>query len=166
MQKARDLDALLGGPAGPALEDAKLQLRTALTEVADDIEAALADAVPIPAIAGLLADADLTGPQGLQLKLRQRGTERRWHSSGAQRDPDGLRLRVGLGAARVGGQPAGGVDDERVEGVVGGGDEGLGPRRMRGSQKVSMCRAIASAASGAGRCANWRAMSLPIRASG
>src|SRR5688572_4984425 len=36
---------------------------------------------------------------------------------------------------------------------------------MRGSQKVSMWRAIALAASAAGRCANCRAMSLPIRAS-
>ncbi len=40
-----------------------------------------------------------------------------------------------------------------------------GRARIRGSQKVSMWRAMASAAAGAGRCANWRAMSLPIRAS-
>ncbi len=67
MQKAKNLDTLLGGPAGPALEDAKQQLRSALTALADDIEAAIADAVPIPAIADLLEDADLVGPQGLEL---------------------------------------------------------------------------------------------------
>src|SRR3954469_15759518 len=37
---------------------------------------------------------------------------------------------------------------------------------MRGSQNLSMCAAITSAASDGGRCANCRAMSLPIRASG
>ena len=67
VQKAKNLDTLLGGPAGPALEAAKQQLRTALTGLADEIEDAIADAVPIPAIADLLKDADLTGPKTLDL---------------------------------------------------------------------------------------------------
>ena len=68
VQKAKNLDALMAGPAGPALEGAKQQLRTALTALADDIGAALADAVPVPAIAELLQDADLTGPRALDLE--------------------------------------------------------------------------------------------------
>jgi hypothetical protein len=67
VQKAMNLDALMAGPAGPALEVAKQQLRAALTGLSSDIERAIADAVPIAAIADLLRDADLTGPQGLQL---------------------------------------------------------------------------------------------------
>ena len=67
VQKAKNVDTLLGGPAGPAIEDAKQLLRSALAALADDIESAIADAVPIPAIADLLADADLVGPNGLEL---------------------------------------------------------------------------------------------------
>jgi hypothetical protein len=68
VQKAKNLDTLLGGPAGPALEAAKQEVKSALTQLADHIEAALADAVPIPAIAELLKKADLTGPKGLELE--------------------------------------------------------------------------------------------------
>lgn len=65
--KAQRVDALLGGPAGPDLDHAKQQLRAALDELTDEIESAIADAVPIPAIADLLREADLTGARSLDL---------------------------------------------------------------------------------------------------
>lgn len=67
VQKARALDTLMAGPAGPALDAAKQQLRAALDGLTDEIKAALAAAVPLPAVAALLPGIDLTGTHGLRL---------------------------------------------------------------------------------------------------
>lgn len=66
VQRAKAVDDLLAGPPGPALEEAKRQLRSALTALSADIKRAIAQAVPLPAVADRLAGTDLSKPHGLQ----------------------------------------------------------------------------------------------------
>ena len=68
VQRARELDALWGGPGAPAVEAAEQAFRSALEDVKADLASALADAVPIRSVADLLATADLTGPRALSLE--------------------------------------------------------------------------------------------------